>query len=107
MKIKDLPTLLREFDKEFMDGNMSKLLLRDGNERLMKNIKSWLSQKVTEMMVERNYKNCPYCQSEKDGHISGWGISPTGWQQLRDKHEKEHLEHCDKCGQPLKIINSN
>jgi hypothetical protein len=47
MKIKDLPILLKEFDRLFDDGDS---VTKDS--LTIDEIKSWLSQKVTEMIVE-------------------------------------------------------
>lgn len=34
--------------------------------------------------------NCPYCESELQGHSRPWGMGPEGWNSMREKHEKEH-----------------
>ena len=33
--------------------------------------------------------NCPYCQAE-EGYPGGWGMSPQGWEDMKEKHDKYH-----------------
>ena len=46
--------------------------------------------------------NCPICEAEEKGSSSGWGMSPEGVEQMRRTHERDHMQHCDKCGQSIK-----
>ena len=48
--------------------------------------------------------NCPFCQSEGGGGSQGWGMTPEGWEEMQRKHNEEHLQQCDKCGQSLKTL---
>ena len=50
---------------------------------------------------QKDYANCPFCQSEKDGVSQPWGMSPEGMQALREKHDRGHRNHCKECGQPI------
>jgi hypothetical protein len=35
--------------------------------------------------------NCPYCDSEQ-GINGGWGMSPSGWAEMKRKHDNHHKE---------------
>ena len=35
--------------------------------------------------------NCPYCQAE-EGLTENWGMSPDGWDYLKEIHEEKHKE---------------
>ena len=45
--------------------------------------------------------NCPMCEAEEKGVSSGHGGSQEYFYGLRKKHEADHMQHCDKCGQPI------
>lgn len=47
----------------------------------------------TNMKKTKDYYNCPFCQAERDGVSRAWGMSDIGWGQLKEKHDKEHIEH--------------
>ena len=42
-------------------------------------------------------KNCPYCSRVP----MPMGLSPEGWANLKEKHDKEHCIKCPTCGKPV------
>lgn len=34
--------------------------------------------------------NCAYCDSERTGQSSGWGMGPDGWAQMKAAHDAGH-----------------
>ena len=52
--------------------------------------------------MKKDPRNCPFCEAEEKGVSSGWGMSPEGWERIRRNHEDNHLDKCDKCGQPIR-----
>lgn len=37
-------------------------------------------------------ENCPFCQAELKGVSDSWGMSPEGWAQSRESHDKNHSQ---------------
>ena len=52
--------------------------------------------------MKKDPQNCPFCEAEEKGKSSGWGMSPEGWWELERRHNEEHCDKCEKCGQPIK-----
>ena len=44
----------------------------------------------------KDYTNCPFCQSERDGHSTPWGMSDEGWEAFRIKHYEDHKDETTK-----------
>ena len=44
-------------------------------------------------MKYKTVGNCPFCDSEISGDMSGWGMSPEGWEGMRKRHLDNHPEN--------------
>jgi len=53
-------------------------------------------EKKVKKIILKDYLNCPFCMAEKQISVTGWGFSPTGWEEVRKRHEEEHT--CPTCG---------
>lgn len=57
-----------------------------------------------ESSKRKDYENCPFCQSERDGYSTGWSLSPEGWDQMKKRHDENHTPEessknlLKKCG---------
>ena len=40
--------------------------------------------------------DCPFCEMERYGESSGWGLSPEGWRQFEEKHKTHKPNKNDK-----------
>lgn len=45
----------------------------------------------------KEVRSCPFCQADKYGVSSGWGMSQGGWESMKRKHDAGHPSETNKA----------